>query len=262
MGKEGLGIGLGGEDDPRAEGKRRADALRTEYQEKGDPFGWFEALYRAADGDATLVPWGHEEARPELVEWVEALPPERRKGRALDIACGLGDNAAILARAGFGVTAFDVAATAIAWARARQPDSGIEWRVANLLDPPREWLGAFDLVNETYTIQAMRPPHREQAIALLPSLLAPGGTLIIVARGRRPDEPENPPPWPLLREELTPLGKAGLEEVRAEDFISERRGQAIRHFRVEYRKMPSPLRGNTGNPGLDRTLSSEFSGGG
>lgn len=236
MGKEGVTRPAGGDDDPRAEGKRRADALRAEYGERGDPFGWFEALYRAAEGDPSLVPWGHETARPELVEWVEALPPGRRKGRALDIACGLGDNAAALARAGFDVTAFDVAPAAVEWAEKRYPSLGIEWRAANLLEPPQDWFGGFDLVNETYTIQAMRPPHREQGIAVLPKLVAPGGALILVARGRNPGEPENPPPWPLLRAELAPLTQAGLEEVSFENFLADRQGRKVRHFRAEYRK--------------------------
>lgn len=236
MGKEGVSPqSPSGGDDARAEGKRRADALRAEYSEKGDAFGWFDALYRAAEGDPSLVPWGHEVARPELVAWVEGLASARRKGRALDIACGLGDNAAILARAGFEVTAFDVAPSAVEWAARRYPDLDIDWQAANLLDPPRAWMGAFDLVNETYTIQAMRPPHREQGIAVLPKLVAPGGTLILVARGRHDDEPESPPPWPLLRSELAPLQAAGLEEIAFEDFLADRQGRKVRHFRAEYR---------------------------
>ncbi|RME98392.1 MAG: class I SAM-dependent methyltransferase [Alphaproteobacteria bacterium] len=228
--------GQGEEAARREAGKRRADAFRAEYGERGDPFGWFEACYRAADGDAAFVPWGHAVARRELLDWLERLPAARRKGRALDIACGLGDNAAALARAGFAVTAFDVAPTAVRWARERFADLSIEWRCANLLEPPPEWEGAFDLVNETYTLQAMRPPHRQQAISLLPRFLAPGGTLLVIARARHEDEPENPPPWPLLRRELAPLREEGLEEIRFEDFMSPREGGEIRHFRVEYRR--------------------------
>lgn len=227
----------GGDDDAlREEGKRRADALRDEFQKAGNPFGWFDACYRCAGGEAALVPWGHEMTRPELGEWLERLPPARRRGRALDIACGLGDNAAQMARAGFDVTAFDIAPTAVEWASKRFPGLGIEWRQADLLSPPAEFLGAFDLVNETYTIQAIRPPHRERAIAVLPRLVAPGGTLLVIARGRHEDEPENPPPWPLLKRELQPLLDAGLKEISFEDFIAERKGRGIRHFRAEYRR--------------------------
>ncbi|MEC9369004.1 MAG: class I SAM-dependent methyltransferase [Pseudomonadota bacterium] len=228
--------GVPDEEARREEGKRRADALRAEYLEAGNLNGWFEACYRFADGDAALVPWGHEMARPELAEWLQRLPPERRKGRALDIACGLGDNAAQLARAGFQVTAFDIAPTAIEWAQKRFPDLGIAWRRADLLDVPRDFRGAFDLVNETYTLQAIRPPYREEAITVLPGLVAPGGTLLVIARSRHDDEPENPPPWPLRRAELQPIVNAGLTEVAFEDFIVARKGRGVRHFRAEYRR--------------------------
>ncbi len=218
----------------RAEGKRRADALRSRFQDTGDPFGWFDACYRQADGDPVLLPWGHEVARPELVEWVERLPAERRKGRALDVACGLGDNAALLAGAGYNVTAFDISETAVRWASGRFPDLNIDWQTADLLALPDEWRGDFDLVNETYTLQALRPPFRERAIAGLGDLVAPGGRLLIVARGRHPDEPEDPPPWPLLREELDVLVSSGLTEVAFEDFLADRKGRQVRHFRAEY----------------------------
>lgn len=220
----------------RDEGKRRADALRAEFIEAGDPFGWFEACYRSANGDAVLVPWGHEMARPELGEWLERQRPWQHKGRALDIACGLGDNAAQLVHAGFRVTAFDIAPTAIEWAAKRFPGLAIEWRQGDLLSLPADFQGAFDMVNETYTLQTIRPPFREQAIAALPGLVAPGGTLLVIARARHEDEPENPPPWPLLRAELETITGAGLTEVAFEDFVVERKGRGVRHFRVEYRR--------------------------
>lgn len=236
MGEEGVSKTSQGHDARREEGKRRADALRAEYLEAGDPFGWFDACYRKADGDAALVPWGHEVARPEFAEWLDKLPIDRRKGRALDIACGLGDNAALLARAGFAVTAFDISETAIRWAAKRFPDLDIAWQTADLLALPAAWRGAFDLVNETYTLQALRPPFREQAIAALGGLVAPHGTLLIVARGRHGHEPEDPPPWPLLIEELDVLQQFGLEKVAFDDFFTDRKGRPVRHFRVEWRR--------------------------
>lgn len=224
------------EEERREEGRRMADALRAECQAAGNPSGWFDACYRAAEGDPWLVPWGHQIARPELVDWVGRQDAERLEGRALDIACGLGDNAALLARSGFDVTAFDISETAVAWAAKRFPDLRIEWRGADLLNPPPEWRHAFALVNETYTLQALRPPFREQAIGLLADFVAPGGTLLIIGRGRHPDEPLDPPPWPLLREELTAIVNSGLEEVSFEDFLADRKGRKVRHFRAEFRR--------------------------
>lgn len=220
----------------KEEGKRRADALRVQYDEAGKVMDWFEACYEQADGEPALVPWAHEIARPEFVEWLENLPPERRSGRALDVGCGLGDNAVRLAEAGFKVTAFDISQTAIEWAQKRFPHARVEWRVADLCNSPDEFSGAFDLVNETYTIQALRPPHREAAIKSLASFVKPGGTLLIIGRGRHEDEPENPPPWPLVRDELKPIEEAGLELVAFDDFHTDRKGRPVRHFRLEYRK--------------------------
>lgn len=223
-------------DERRARGKALADRLRDAYAERGEPMGWFDACYREAGGDPALIPWAHMTPRPELAEWLDGLPEDRRTGRALDVGAGLGDNAALLAGAGFAVTAFDISGTAMAWARERFASLPVEWRAADLCDSPAEWDGAFDLVNETYTLQALRPPQRRDAIRALGRFLRPGGTLLIVARGRRPDEPENPPPWPLLKAELDGLAALGLEEVSFEDFLPGRKERAVRHFRAEYRR--------------------------
>lgn len=223
-------------DELKEEGRRRADALRARYEEQGNLMGWFDACYREAGGESALVPWGHEVARPEFVEWLENLPPERRKGRALDIGCGLGDNAVRLAEAGFRVTAFDISETAIDWAKKRFPLHDIDWTVADMTTPPQDWLNAFDLVNETYTLQALRPPVRDAAIRALADYVKPGGTLLIVGRGRLEHERENPPPWPLVQSELTCLQEAGLEQVKFETFHTDRKGRPVRHFRIEYRR--------------------------
>jgi SAM-dependent methyltransferase len=222
--------------DMKEEGRRRADALRSQFEESGDVMGWFEACYEQSDGETALIPWGHEIARPEFVEWLENLPEDRRQGRALDIGCGLGDNAVRLSQAGFKVTAFDLSETAIKWAAKRFPDLEIEWRTADLVNPPKDFLGAFDLVNETYTLQALRPPNRDAAIKSLARFVRPGGTLLIVGRGRHEDEPENPPPWPIVRSELDCLIESGLTLVGFDDFHTDRKGRPVRHFRIEYRR--------------------------
>jgi len=78
-------------------------------------------------------------AAPEEIEANSFLLrslPGIRPGRALDIACGLGDNAIALARQGFEVTAIDLSAVGIEKARTRAQATGvtIDFRVTDVED--------------------------------------------------------------------------------------------------------------------------------
>jgi SAM-dependent methyltransferase len=155
--------------------------------------------------------------------------------RALEVGCGLGDDAEDLARRGFAVTAFDVSATAIDWCRRRFPGSPVEYVVADLLNPPAEWARAFDFVQESYTLQVLPPDVREVAIRRVARFVAPGGSLLVVARGREPSDPPGTMPWPLVHDELGGFGRAGLEELSFEDF-SDDETPPVRRFRAVYRR--------------------------
>jgi SAM-dependent methyltransferase len=200
---------------------------------RGEPIAWFEELYREAEAGAAVVPWADLVPNPHLVEWLDSstIVP----GRALDIGTGLGDNAEELARRGHRVTAFDVSATAIAQARVRFPESTVDYRVADLLVPPLSWYAAFDLVAETYTLQVLPPRERYRAARTLRTLLAPGGVLLVIARGREPDEPEGAMPWPLTRDEIEALAGDGLVLERVEDFV-DREEPPVRRFRATFRR--------------------------
>ena len=65
-------------------------------------------------------------------------------------------------REGFRVTAFDLSPRAIAWARPRFPQ--VEFMAADLFAPPPDWNGAFDLVHECYTLQALPDAPRADAM--------------------------------------------------------------------------------------------------
>ena len=56
-----------------------------------------------------------------LARWLPDLP----RGRALDLACGMGRNAIALARAGFDVDALDISASALARGRERAEADGL-----------------------------------------------------------------------------------------------------------------------------------------
>src|SRR5687768_18331759 len=102
-----------------------ARELANLYVQQGDPTGWFDMLYRRAEGQAAVIPWADLRPNPHLVEWLSAaaLAPPPPARRALVIRCGLGDDAERLASRGWSVVAFDISAAAIRWARERFPQS-------------------------------------------------------------------------------------------------------------------------------------------
>ena len=136
-----------------------------------DRESWFRAVYRGAGGDPAAVPWADLAPKQVLVDWLAENPGAGKT--AIDIACGLGDNAEALAAAGYDTSAFDLAPEAIEWAKKRFPETSVDYRAADLFDLPAEWQGKFDLVHECYTVQALKDPLRSGAIAALAGLVAP-----------------------------------------------------------------------------------------
>ncbi len=97
-------------------------------------------------------------------------------GRALELGCGPGRNAVYLAAAGFEVDAVDLSPAALAWARERARDAGVQARFhcADIFSaglPP----GPYDLVYDSGCLHHL-PPHRRVSYRdLLHRVLAPGG---------------------------------------------------------------------------------------
>ena len=213
--------------------RNRARSLAREAVSRGEPTAWFETLYREATSGSTVVPWADLVPNPHLVAWLDAHP--LAPGRALDVGTGFGDNAEELARRGHRVTAFDVAATAVAHARDRFPGSTVAYSIADLLAPPASWRGAFDLVVETYTLQVLPPDARRTAARALAGLVAPGGVLLVIARGRDASEPEGAMPWPLTRGEVEAIGADDLELERVDDFVDDE-DPPVRRLRATFRR--------------------------
>jgi SAM-dependent methyltransferase len=114
-----------------------------------------------------------------LVAEVAELPP----GRALDLACGEGQNAIWLATLGWDVIGVDFSEVAIAKARARADRDGVDvdFLCADLLtyEPAAS---SFDLVLLLYF---HLPPHELRTVlARAASALAMGGTLVVLGHDR------------------------------------------------------------------------------
>jgi SAM-dependent methyltransferase len=174
-----------------------------------DPTGWFEQLYVEADEGRATVPWDRD-PMSVLTEWAGDKDGDGRT--ALVIGCGLGRDSEFIAGRGYRTTAFDIAPTAVATIRRRFPDSPVDYRVADLLAPPPEWRRAFDLVVESLTVQSLPISLHPRATTAVTDLVAPGGTLLVIAVARDETVPEGPP-WPLTSTEIQAFAQNGLRPL-------------------------------------------------
>lgn len=126
--------------------------------------------------------------RYSSVEHLWAVKPNRflvgeaadlSPGRALDLACGEGQNAIWLATLGWDVVGVDFSEAAIAKARSRAERDGvhIELACADLLEYEAA-TSAFDLVLLLYL--HVPEAERRQVLTKAGGALAPGGTLVLV----------------------------------------------------------------------------------
>ena len=223
--------------------RAQEDRLASRSLATGDPVGWFDELYAAgAAGEVDLGPWVRDTPNPLLVAWMRARQESGHGHRAIVVGCGLGADAEHVAGLGYVTVAFDISGTAVRMARERNPDSPVEYVTADLRELPDEWLGAFDLVVEIITVQALPEPVRSRAIANIGRLTAPTGTLLVIASRRDEAEPARDlPPWPLVRSEIDAFTANRLRAVVVEELNEPDGGK---WWRAEFRH-PAPPSGST-----------------
>ena len=213
-----------------------AREIAHNHLDSGDPLGWFEDLYSQADEESSIIPWADLKPNPNLIDWLNQNGTAH-SGLAIIIGSGLGDDAEELSRRGFETTAFDISESAIAWSRKRFPKSSVSYMVADLFSAPIEWKARFDFVLESYTLQVLPPGLRAKAIRCITSFVAPNGTLLVIARGREPSDPEGKMPWPLTKVEMSLFEAHGLKEVSLEEFMDGEE-PPVRRFRATYYRKP------------------------
>lgn len=219
--------------------RKRVREIAQSYLEKGDAKGWFEAVYVEAAARGERVPWADRVANPMLVDWLDSVQLGATGKRALIVGCGLGDDAELLASLGFDVTAFDISAKAVEWCRQRFPQTVVRYVAADLLVPPADWHGSFDLVVEIFTLQVLPAELRPVAMQSLAGFLAPNGQLLIIARGGEPGEDQGEIPGRLTKDALSQWSRSDvLIEDKFEDFFDSET-PPVRRFRVAYRRVAS-----------------------
>lgn len=233
------------------EAHRRNEEIRARHYAAGDVTGWFEEVYAASRGHAREVPWARLTPNPLFLSWAERCGLMVDGETAAVIGCGLGDDAEELARRGFSVTAFDISPTAIGWCRDRFPGSPVDYHQADLFALPSGWHRRFGMVLEASTLQTLPAASRPAALRAMAELVAPGGTLLVIAFARAAGEDPGPiPPWPLTPSEFEPLRESGLREVLRETLRVKSRSRSKLRFRIEYCRQSEPgFSGSDGRPG-------------
>lgn len=195
----------------------------------------FDQAYAAARGDGPrALPWAHGAPHPMFKLWLDAsASPSAGRNRAMVVGSGLGDDAEALAALGWDVTAFDISEQAIDWTRERFPESAVDYHVRSLFALPDDWHGRYHLVVEIHTIQSLPVTRRQAAIRVIAGLVAPGGSLVVVAMTRDARVPLRGRPWPLSDAELRSFTRHALIEsarVEPERPTSDRPGRVRRQF--------------------------------
>lgn len=128
-------------------------------------------------------PWDSGITPPELLEFLQTCPA----GRAIDLGCGTGTNVITLARLGWQVTGVDFIPAAIALARrkARQAGVNVDFRAGDVtrLDGIN---GSFDFALDLGCYHSLLEKERTAYLRQLDLVLAPMGTWFLYAFLRSP----------------------------------------------------------------------------
>jgi cyclopropane fatty-acyl-phospholipid synthase-like methyltransferase len=153
---------------------------------------YWEHRYQAHD-----MPWEKGEPSPGLVDFL-AKNPELKRGTVCVPGCGFGHDVREFARAGFDVSGFDLAPSAIqnATELTRADGLKVKFFLSNFLrdEPPQP----FDWIFEHTLFCAIQPGERDDYIRAVLRWLAPGGHYLAVNYF---DCGPDGPPFPTTREE-------------------------------------------------------------
>jgi SAM-dependent methyltransferase len=146
------------------------------------------------DGPA---PWDIGEPQPAIVRLASEVVVV---GDVLDAGCGSGENALLVASLGVSVLGVDVAETAVAMARAKAADRGVDARfdVADAFQ--LESLGrTFETVLDCGLFHTFDRDERAKYVASLASVMKPGATLYVLCFS---DQGPDAGPHPVREDEL------------------------------------------------------------
>jgi len=162
--------------------------------------------------------WQERQQKPLIPDpWLERVLPLLPPGRALDLACGRGRNALLLAEHGYAVTALDASAQGLAQLtqEARRRNLVIDTLQQDLEQTPRLPEAAFDVVLQFFYLQ-------RSLLGALREAVRPGGMAVLRTFSRAGDFPDGPgnPDYVLEIRELLQIF-AGWEILLHEEGLDE-----------------------------------------
>lgn len=138
----------------------------------------YEPLYRFIRFFKVPISWVFG-SHPELAELVESgrIPP----GKAIDLGCGVGNEAIYLAKKGFEVTGVDFSPTAIRMARRNAEAAGVDVNfIQDDLTNLRRVDGIFDLVVDYGALNDLTQDERDSYMNNLLPLTHPGTDYLLM----------------------------------------------------------------------------------
>ena len=91
-------------------------------------------------------------------------------------------------------------------------------------------------MHETYTLQALPEPQRKDAFPAIASLVAPGGTLLVIGRIRDEADQIEGPPWPLVKAEFMRFQTHGLTARAYQSFTLQDGQDRVAHVRCVFER--------------------------
>ncbi len=137
---------------------------------------WYEEWFGT---DAYALVYGHrdEDEAADMVDLVEEAVSPRPGARILDVGCGRGRHARVMARRGYRVTGIDLSERSITEARsaAEPSDGNLTFMVGDMRDPVCE--ACFDGVVNLFTAFGYfdEDAENKRALAAMATALVPGG---------------------------------------------------------------------------------------
>jgi SAM-dependent methyltransferase len=155
--------------DPSAQSQQDLAALDALLADRQSD--WWDGFYA---NRAKPVPFFGPQPDECLAEWI-AQGLIHTHGRAVDLGCGNGRNAVLLAQSGFAVEGVDYSQAAIAWATQRAAEAGVAVQLQHTSVFDVEFpAGAFDLFYDSGCFHHLAPHRRPGYVQRVADGLKPG----------------------------------------------------------------------------------------